>query len=111
MDKYMIVAIVIILCIVLVVYTQIGGGASSSNKKFKDIVQNAFPKFKIIEKYKTLTICEMNHRNELDELIFIRIDPNQQKNIRLHGRMMIATYPKEPSTRQMKKDFSQHLGI
>ena len=110
MDKYAVAAIVFVLCIVLIIYTQMND-SSSTGKSFKQIVQNAFPKFKIIEKHETIMICEINHRNEPEELVFVRVDPNQQKNIRFSGRMMIVTYPKQPSVREMKKDLSKHLKI
>ncbi|MDN5512825.1 hypothetical protein [Acinetobacter sp.] len=75
MDKYLVVAIVVIVCIGIVIYTQHADAASTS-RSFKDIVQKEFGKYKVIEKNQTIMICEINHRNELDELIFIRIDPN-----------------------------------
>ncbi|WP_163124225.1 hypothetical protein [Acinetobacter portensis] len=108
MDKYTIVLVVVLLCIALIMYTQMDG-SSSKNKSFKQIVQSAFPKFSVIERNRTIMICEINHRNEPDELVFIRIDPNQKKNIRFSGRMLIATYPKQPSVSEMKKDFTHHL--
>ena len=108
MDKYTIVLVVVLLCIALIMYTQMDEG-SSKNKSLKQIVQNTFPQFSVIERNGTIMICEINHRNEPEELVFIRIDPNQQKNIRFSGRMLIATYPKQPSIREMKKDFVQHL--
>jgi len=54
-------------------------------------------------------ICEINHRNEPEELVFIRIDPAQKKNLRISGRMLIATYPKAPSVREMRKDFKNYV--
>ncbi|WP_353682205.1 hypothetical protein [Acinetobacter sp. ANC 4862] len=51
----------------------------------------------------------MNHRNEPDELVFIRIDPNQKKNIRNFGRRVTFTYPKQPSIGEMRKDFAPYL--
>ena len=110
MDKYVIVAVVVLMCIALVVYTQ-KDDISSENKSFKQIIQDAFPKFSVIERSSAVIICEVNYRNEFEELVFIRIDPNQQKNIRFSGRTLIATYPKQPSLREMKKDFAQHLKI
>ncbi|MBK5646526.1 MAG: hypothetical protein I4N51_05015, partial [Acinetobacter sp.] len=48
-------------------------------------------------------------RNEPEELVFIRIDPAQKKNLRISGRMLIATYPKAPSVREMRKDFKDYV--
>lgn len=110
MDKYAIVLLVVLLCIALIMYTQMDGD-SSKKQSFKQIIQNTFPQFSVIERNGTMMICEIDHRNELDELVFIRIDSNQQKNIRFSGRILIATYPKQPSVREMKKDFVQHLKL
>jgi hypothetical protein len=110
MDKYTIVLVVFLLCVALVYYTQVNGDISSKGS-FRNIVQGAFPKFTVIEKTHTIMICEINHRNEPEELVFIRIDANQPKNIRYTGRMMIVTYPKQPSARELKKDISSHLKI
>lgn len=76
---------------------------------FKGLVGKTFPKYKIIEKHGTVMICEINHRNEPDELVFIRIRPNQQKNIKKSGRMLIVDYPKQPTAAEMKADFKNHL--
>lgn len=110
MDKYLFVAIVIAICIVMVIYTQRGESSSrSGNTSFKDIVQKEFMKYKVIERNQTIMICEINHRNEPDELVLIRIDPNQKKNIRNFGRRVTFTYPKQPSIGEMRKDFAQYL--
>ncbi|OTG61585.1 hypothetical protein B9T29_10485 [Acinetobacter sp. ANC 3903] len=108
MDKYLVVAIVVIVCIGIVIYTQ-RADAGSTNRSFKDIVQKEFGKYKVIEKNQTIMICEINHRNELDELVFIRIDPNQKKNIRSFGRRVTFTYSKQPSVREMRQNFAQYL--
>lgn len=108
MDKYVLVGIVFVLCIVLVVYTQISSGSSSA-KTLKQKLQTEFPKFKIIEKSDTLMICEINHRNEPEELVIIRVDSNQKKNIRTFGRRATITYPKQPSIKEIKKDVVPYL--
>lgn len=77
--------------------------------QLKDLVQKTFPKYKIIEKHQTIMICEINHRNEPDELVFIRINPYQQKSLRQSGRMLIADYPYKPSAKEMKRDFARNL--
>ena len=115
MDKYLVVAIVIAICIVIVIYTQRGESSSrSGNTSFKDIVQKEFMKYKVIERNQTIMICEINHReinhrNEPDELVLIRIDPNQKKNIRNFGRRVTFTYPKQPSIGEMRNDFASYL--
>lgn len=109
MDKYSIVILVLIFCIILVVYTQKGESKLAKPKVLKDKIQQAFPTFKVIEKFSTIVLSGMNVRGEEEELVTIRIDENQQKNIRLYGRMMIVTYTKEPSEKELKKDLSQHL--
>ena len=54
-------------------------------------------------------ICEINHRNELDELVFIRIKPNRKKKINRNGRRLDAEYPAIPTIKELKNDFSNHL--
>ena len=83
--------------------------SSNSKLTLKELVKKTFPKYKIIEKHQTVMICEINHRNEPEELVFIRITPNQQKSIKKSGRMLIADYPYKPTAKQLKLDFGQHL--
>ena len=83
--------------------------SSNSKLTLKELVKKTFPKYKIIEKHQTVMICEINHRNEPKELVFIRITPNQQKSIKKSGRMLIADYPYIPTAKQLKLDFGQHL--
>lgn len=77
-------------------------------KSFKELVKKTFPKYKVIEKNQMIMICEINHRNEPDELVFIRTN-SQKKNLRYSGRMLIIDYPYTPNAKEMKKDFGQHL--
>lgn len=77
--------------------------------QLKELVKNTFPKYKIIEKHQTIMICEIDHRNEPDELVFIRISPNQRKNIKKSGRMLICDYPQNPTAKEMLSDFRGHL--
>jgi len=83
--------------------------ANNNNLSLKELVQKTFPKYKIIEKHKTIMICEINHRNEPEELVFIRINRSIKKTIRHSGRMLIADYPSKPTEQEMKKDFGRHL--
>jgi hypothetical protein len=75
----------------------------------KEVVKKTFPKYKIIEKHQTIMICEINHRDEPDELVFIRIKPNEAKNIKKSGRMLICDYPQNPTAQEMLSDFRGHL--
>ena len=109
MDKYFIVISVVIFCIILVIYTQKSESPSSKAKNLKDKVQQAFPNFRVVERVNTIVVSGVNFRNELEEFVTIRIDENQEKNIRRYGSMMIVTYAKEPSEREMKKDILPHL--
>lgn len=99
MDKYVLVGIVFVLCIVLVVYTQISSGSSSA-KTLKQKLQTEFPKFKIIEKSDTLMICEINHRNEPEELVIIRVDSNQKKIFVLLGDEQRLPIPSNPQSKK-----------
>lgn len=78
-----------------------------TNESLKEIVKTAFPKYAIIEKFNTVMICEINHRNEPDELVFIRT--GEPRKIRQEGRRIIATYPQKPTPKELKKDLKQYL--
>ncbi|WEI24606.1 hypothetical protein PYR74_12435 [Acinetobacter bereziniae] len=54
-------------------------------------------------------ICEINHRNEPDELVFIRINPSKKKKINKTGRRLNAEYPAIPTAKELKMDFGNHL--
>ena len=84
--------------------------SKKSNKhNLKELVKRTFPKYTIIEKFGTVMICEINHRNEPDELVFIRIKPNRKKKINRNGRRLDAEYPAIPTIKELKNDFSNHL--
>lgn len=78
-----------------------------SNKSLQKIVKDAFPKNTIIEKFNTVMVCEINHRNEPNELIFIRI--GEAKRIKKEGGRIVATYPKKPTKRTLKKDLERYI--
>lgn len=108
MDKYLVVAIVVIACIVLVIYTQ-RADSGSAKKSFKDIVQKEFSPYKVIERNGVIVIGEYNTHDQFEERIMIRIDQNQEKNIRNFGRRVTFTYSKQPSVREMRQDFAPYL--
>ena len=108
------ILICLILIISLIAIIRIKNKNSNSQKQFtkkplRELVKETFPKYKIIEKSGTIMICEINHRNEPDELVFIRINPNGTKKIKQSGRMLIADYPFAPSKKELKTDFGRHL--
>lgn len=109
MDKYIWVGIVLVLCLLLVIYTQLGSDHSSSGKTLKQKLQKEFPTHQIIEKSDTLIICAINAHNEPEELVVIRVDSTQKKNIRTFGRRATLTYPKQPSIKEIKKDAVPYL--
>ena len=108
MDKLMIIGIVVFLCVLMVIYTQMTPQAKDASS-LKIQLQKAFPQFKVIEKHGTVMICEISHRNEPEELVFIRVDPQQQKSIRPFGRRVTMTYAKYPSVKEIKKDAMPYL--
>ncbi|MBU3845377.1 MAG: hypothetical protein H9855_00075 [Candidatus Acinetobacter avistercoris] len=108
MDKYLIVAIVVLFCFIMVLYTQ-KSSTTQKNGSFIDTIKKAFPQYHVMEKNDSIIICEMNYRNEPDELIVIRVDPNQKKNFRSFGRRVTITYPKQPNLKEIKKDTQQYL--
>lgn len=81
----------------------------NKNVNLKDVVKKTFPKYKIIEKHGTVMVCEINHRNEPDELVFIRVEANKTKKITQFGRRFKVVYPKIPSSKELKIDFGKYL--
>lgn len=109
MEKYLIVGLVLFILILVVWYTQASSGESKDPTTLKQTLQKAFPEYTVIEKNGTIMICEINQRNEPDERVIIRIDSNQEKNIRMFGQRATITYKKPPSIREIKKDVSPYL--
>lgn len=71
------------------------------------IVKKSFPKYLIINKFGTIMICEINHRNEPDELIFIKT--GTPKSIKREGRRIVASYPQKPTKNELKNDLRKYL--
>ena len=111
MEKYLVVLGVFLALALVVIYTQLNSGIGPNQDKhsFKDAIKKAFPKYIVVERFDTIIICELNHRQEQEELVIIRIDPNQNKNIRNFGRRATITYSKQPSIREIKKDTRPYL--
>lgn len=80
---------------------------TEGNESLKVTAKKAFPKYTIIEKFDTVMICEINHRNEPDELVFIRI--GSTKKITKEGRRITAIYPKKPTGKILKQDLNKYL--
>jgi hypothetical protein len=105
-----IASLVLLIGLILIVKKMGKEKAIKSEKlPLKEVIKKTFPKYKIIEKHQTIMICEINHRNEPDELVFIRIKPNEEKKIRKSGRMLICDYPQNPTAQEMLSDFRGHL--
>ena len=97
------------IAILFIIKNQKGHNIKKKNISLKELVKETFPKYKIIEKHQTIMICEINHRNEPDELVFIRINSNKPKSIKYSGRMMIIDYPFKPNSKELKIDINKHL--
>ncbi|AUZ05029.1 MULTISPECIES: hypothetical protein [Vitreoscilla] len=78
---------------------------SSKNGNFKQIVQDTFPNYIVLNRSQSIMICEPDIRNEPIELVIIRIDPTVCKNLSFKSKILIAVYPVEPTPFQMKQDF------
>ena len=74
-------------------------------------MQKEFSQHQVVERSQSIMVCEVSEGHQLDELVLIRIDPDQKKNMRSFGRRMTFTYPKQPSLREMRKDFAPYLQI
>lgn len=106
MDNLFVIIIVISIAIICGIILQ-GRRIKDKNINFKMLVQKTFPKYIVREKNNQIMICEYNHRNEPDELIFIRI--GQRKNIKKSGRMIIINYPIQPTSKELKNDLEKYL--
>ncbi|WP_111858011.1 hypothetical protein [Acinetobacter sp. CFCC 10889] len=105
MEKYLIVAIVFAACVLLVIYTQMDHSKSTKKLSLKEKVQQEFPQYKVIERNENIVICREIVGSRIDEeLVLIRVDEHQNKNLRTVGKMLIATYKKPPSIREIRKD-------
>ena len=76
-----------------------------SSSSFKQKVQNAFPKYTVLLRSQSVMICELDTRGQPEELVVIRIEPNSRKSLSFKSRILVATYPIEPSIQEMKRDF------
>lgn len=108
LDKYIVVVVVVLVCILLVIYTQ-RAEFKATPTSLKERLQKQYTQYKVIERHHHLLICEIGLHDQLEELIVIRIDPNQTKNMRSFGRTVTFTYAKSPSLREMRKDFAPYL--
>ena len=86
------------------------GGKSRSFKKssptnFKQKVQNAFPSYTVLHRSQSVMICELDTRGQPEELVVIRIVPSASKSLSFKSRILVATYPNEPSIHEMRRDF------
>lgn len=73
----------------------------------KEKVKKLYPKHTIIEKLGTIMICEINHRNEPDELVFIRI--GTRKKIEKIGRRVAIEYSAQPKLKELKQDLKNYI--
>ncbi|MDQ9820674.1 hypothetical protein RFY44_17620 [Acinetobacter bereziniae] len=94
-----------IICIAVIIYSAIQ--KNSKNISLRDLVKKTFPKYTIIEKFGTIMICEINHRNEPDEKVFIK--KGNKKKIEKSGRFIIAEYPYKPTAKELKQDLNKYL--
>lgn len=110
-DKYLVVGIVFAVCLLLIIYTQLDSAKKEDKTlSFKDKLQKEFANYTVIERNQNFIICrEIPNQRIPEELVLIRIDPEQKKNLRTSGKMLIATYPKQPSIREVKKDSASYL--
>ncbi|MEC8122696.1 MAG: hypothetical protein VX125_02410 [Pseudomonadota bacterium] len=83
--------ILVITVVITVIVIFIYQNRKTNDKNLKEIVKKTFPNHTIIEKFGTVMICEINHRNEPDELVFIRINANKKKNINKIGKYQLKS--------------------
>ena len=83
-----------------------GGNSVAS---LKEAIQREFGRFSIKERNGQILICEIDHRGEFNELIFVRFEMNCEKRIENKGRFIVAKYGYVPSGGEMRKDFDPIL--
>ena len=110
-DKYLVVGIVFAACLVLIIYTQLDSGKKEGKSfSFKATLQKEFPNYTILERNQNFIICREGSNPRIpEELVLIRVDSEQKKNLRTSGKMLIATYTKQPSIREIRKDTLPYL--
>lgn len=103
MNTFLIVLVGLII-IVLIARTK-GKTKPFTLGNLKNEAQKAFPRLKIKERNGQILICEIDHRGEFNELVFIKLNSSSQKRVENKGRFLVASYPYVPSRREMQKDF------
>ena len=105
------IGLILIICIATFYFVVRKKDKKEPNKNInlKELVRKTFPKYRTVEKNGIIMICEINHRNELDELVFIRVSPSYSKKIKKSGRMLIIDYPRKPTRQELKIDIGKHL--
>ncbi|WP_414659852.1 hypothetical protein ACMHYC_09205 [Acinetobacter courvalinii] len=96
--------LVVVICIIAIVVIS---KKNDEKLTLKEKIKKIYPKHTIIEKFGTVMICEINHRNEPDELAFIRI--GTRKKIEKEGRRIIIEYPTQPKLRELKQDLKRYI--
>ncbi|ANF82021.1 hypothetical protein A3K93_07290 [Acinetobacter sp. NCu2D-2] len=76
---------------------------------FIQILKETFPQYHILKRNDAYMICEINHRNEPEEIVIIRINQRNSKEIRPVGRILAVSYSHYPSIKEMQSDFKTHL--
>lgn len=97
-----IIILIIALSIIFLIYKY-----KKKSLTLKDIAKKTYPKHIIIDKFDTIMICEINHRNEPDELAFLRLNPNKAKTIKKEGRRLKVEYQRIPTSTELKRDLKQ----
>ncbi|ENV60166.1 MULTISPECIES: hypothetical protein [Acinetobacter] len=83
-----------------------GGNSVAS---LKEAIQREFGRFSIKERNGQILICEIDHRGEFNELIFVRFEVNCEKRVENKGRFIVASYPYVPNGAEMRRDFDPIL--
>lgn len=69
----------------------------------------AFPRLKVKERNGQIMVCEIDHRGELNELLFIKLDRNKPCKIEEKGRFIDSTFPYVPKSAELKRLFGSKL--
>lgn len=120
--KLLIILFVVVICGLIVVWTQrepnkakgkrqskITLGKALTLGNLKTEAEKEFKRLSIKERNGQILICEIDHRGEFNELVFVRLNTSSPKRVENKGRFLVASYPYIPSGAEMRKDFGSIL--
>lgn len=119
--KLLMILFVVVICGLIVVWTQREPNKTKGKRQskitgkaltlgnLKTEAEKEFKRLSIKERNGQILICEIDHRGEFNELVFVRLNTSSPKRVENKGRFLVASYPYIPSGAEMRKDFGSIL--